>query len=212
MADQSEASAADSEFGRDIDRVVAFSDAVFAIAMTLLALSLRLPSGTTRGNLGSHLVKVLPHAFAYFLSFGVIGLYWLSHHRMFHYIRRLDPTMLRLNLLLLSLVAAMPFPTDVLATEGGTTAAYVLYAGMVAALGLTSTAVWLHASRGGRLIRADTPEVYVRHATARSLVASVVFLASIPVAFIDPYVAAYCWILILPAQAVLARRYGRIWW
>jgi hypothetical protein len=62
------------------------------------------------------------------------------------------------------------------------------------------------------LIRADTPEVYVRHATARSLVASVVFLASIPVAFIDPYVAAYCWILILPAQAVLARRYGRIWW
>jgi uncharacterized membrane protein len=98
-----------------LGRVLALSDGVFAIAMTLLALDLRIPDVSN---------KDLPHALAdnagaylaFLLSFFVISRYWLNHHRMFRHIVRVDGGMMRINLLLLLVVAALPFPTAVLST------------------------------------------------------------------------------------------------
>jgi uncharacterized membrane protein len=92
------------ERGLDVDRLVYFSDAVFAIAMTVLVLSLHLPSvpGQKLGHVLRHLV---PSIWSYFLSFAVIGMFWIAHHRMFHYIRGIDALTLQLNLVLLSLIA-----------------------------------------------------------------------------------------------------------
>jgi hypothetical protein len=128
--------------GNDIDRVVFFSDAVFAIAMTVLALSLHLPARTTDAGVAQALRDTLPSVYTYALSFAVVGLYWLAHHRMFRCIRRFDSTLLVLNLAALGTVAFTPFPTSVLGNHGNTTAAVVFYAATMGLLGGLMTLLW----------------------------------------------------------------------
>ena len=97
-----------------LERLVFFSDAVFAIAITLLVIDLRLPDlgdHVSNQQLSAALGALVPRIFAYALSFWVIGLYWLAHWRRYQYIERVDETLIALNLLLLGLVAFMPFPT-----------------------------------------------------------------------------------------------------
>ncbi len=201
---------AEIEAGRDLDRVVFFSDAVFAIAMTLLALTLSLPAGTTNAEVASALHKSIPSMLTYALSFGVIGIYWLAHHRMFRYIRRLDATLLVLNLASLGAIAFVPFPTSVLGQHGSTTAAVVFYAATMGVVGGLFSAFWIDATHDRRFIAADTPTQFVNHALWRALTVPAVFVASIPIAFIDPHAAKLFWLMIVVVRLVLRRQYGSI--
>src|SRR5919197_2493902 len=97
----------------DVERIAFFSDAVFAIAMTLLVVQLSVPTGPA-GELGHTLRARGSKFFAFGLSFLVIGQYWLAHHRVFRHIRRYDLGLLWLNLLWLLAIAFLPFPTAVL--------------------------------------------------------------------------------------------------
>jgi uncharacterized membrane protein len=199
----------DPEAARDLDRVVFFSDAVFAIAMTVLVLTLRLPAGTADAQVGHALRTELPTVYTYVLSFVVISLYWLAHHRMFRYVRRLDPTLLVLNLAMLGCVAFVPFPTSVLGDHGGTTAAVVFYAATMAILGSVLSGLWFHASRQ-HLIARDTPASFIRHSLWRGLALPVVFAASIPIAFVNPRAAEFFWLTIVIWRVVLRRHYGSL--
>ena len=199
------------ESGRGLDRVVFFSDAVFAIAMTLLALSLRLPSTTKDRDVAQALVDALPSISSYVLSFAIIALYWLAHHRMFRYICRVDAVLLFLNLATLGVVAFVPFPTSVLGDHGNTTAAVVFYAATMVLLGGLASALWGYASHTRRLITADTPTGFVRHSMLRSLVVPAVFAASIPIAFADPNAAEWFWLSIVLVRLALRRQYGSIY-
>jgi uncharacterized membrane protein len=194
-----------------LGRVLALSDGVFAIAMTLLALDLRIPDVSN---------KDLPHALAdnagaylaFLLSFFVISRYWLNHHRMFRHIVRVDGGMMRINLLLLLVVAALPFPTAVLSNHGNTTAGVVLYASSVVAATLLLGALWLWA--GNHSLTAVTmPRRATYDEASVSFVIAVVFLISIPVAFVVPSEAAFVWLLLfLPRQIMLlgAQRVRRL--
>ncbi|MBO0884336.1 MAG: DUF1211 domain-containing protein [Mycobacterium sp.] len=195
------------EGARDLDRVVFFSDAVFAIAMTVLVLTLQLPAGTTDSEVAHALRTALPSVYAYALSFAVISLYWLAHHRMFRYVRRLDPNLLVLNLALLGFVAFVPFPTSVLGDHGGTTAAVVFYASTMAILGSLISALWFYASHE-HLIAAEASPTFIRHSLWRGLAVPVVFAASIPIAFVNPYAAEYFWLTIVIWRVLLRRHYG----
>ena len=124
-----------AEEGRDersLDRLVNFSDAVFAIAITLLALDVRL-SGldmtAIRPPLAPQIIELLPNLFAFALSFVVIGGYWVAHHRLFKYVERYDTRMLWLNLVVLFFIGLLPFPTQVVAEYGDTTLGVQIYAG-----------------------------------------------------------------------------------
>jgi uncharacterized membrane protein len=197
------------EHGLDLDRVVLFSDAVFAIAMTLLALSLHLRAGTTEAGVAHALRSSIPSILVYFLSFAVIGRYWFTHHRYFRLIRRVDSKLLVLNLAMLSLVAFLPFPTQVLGEYGHSRAAVIFYAASVALLGALATALWAYASYAHQLIRADTTDLYVRYWLWRGATVAVVFALSIPVALINARAAEWFWLLLLLASFTLARVYGR---
>jgi len=198
------------ERGLDLDRVAFFSDAVFAIAMTVLVVSLRLPADTTNAGVAAALRKELPSVYAYFLSFAVIGLYWVAHHRHFRLICRIDSTMLLLNLAALSLVAFLPFPTQVLGENTGSRAAVIFYAATVALLGALITGSWAYDCYHHRLIRPDTPDALVRHSLWRGVIVVAVFTLSIPVAFVHPHAAELFWLLIVPGRFVLHRAYGSI--
>jgi uncharacterized membrane protein len=142
----------------DTGRAEAFSDGVFAIAITLLILNVNLPHPGSR--LGHELLRLWPSYVAYAVSFVTIGIMWVNHHTIFRHIERVDRRFLLLNLGLLMLVAFVPFPTHVAAefarSDANRRAAALLYG-----ITLTTTAVffnslWLYASRGGRLLAADT--------------------------------------------------------
>ena len=136
------------EVDAGLDRLVYFSDAVFAIAITLLALDIRLPAGARdapAGDVLARLAAATPHIQSYALSFIVIGLFWLGHHRMFRFVRGYDSVLILLNLLFLMLIAFIPFPTTLI---GGYTSWVVLafYALTLTVAGLLSDAVRLYIS------------------------------------------------------------------
>jgi uncharacterized membrane protein len=137
---------------KGIERISFFSDAVFAISITLLTLDLALPPHTTQANLPAHLRALLPNYEAFAFTFLLIGLRWLTHHVQFRYIQHYDDPLLGLNLALLLVVAFLPFPSRVIAEYPDSRAANTLYIGSMALAGLLSTWLWFHACWIGHLV------------------------------------------------------------
>jgi uncharacterized membrane protein len=193
--------------GESTERIEFFSDAVFAIAMTLLVLDIRVPD--VKGDqVGPALVELIPQIFAYILSFIIIGLQWMSHHRKFRVITGYDGTLVQLNLVLLFFVAFAPFPTSLLAEAPDSLAAVVLYAAVVGAMSLVQYLMWAHARRAGLL--APSVDVGVYRLVSRAiLVTPVVFGISIIIALAGaPLVAMFSWFLMVPASIIANRRWG----
>jgi uncharacterized membrane protein len=180
------------------ERAVAFSDGVFAIAITLLVLGLEVPD-VADDRLAHALSQLGSQAVSYFIGFAVMGLFWLDHHRFFARLRAFDGTLLVLNLAYLSLIALMPFTTGVFGRYGDVAIAVALYAGNVAATSLMSVAMRVFAER--RQLLAPTHE---RRPLWRSLLPAAIFLVSIPVAFVSPRAAPYVWLALLATS--FARR------
>lgn len=184
-----------------LERLVFFSDAVFAIAMTLLVVNLRVPdlSGSVnQQRLANALVADLPRLFAYVLSFFVIGSYWLAHWRRYGMVKRVDDRLVALNLLLLGFVAVIPFPSALLGQYGAQPIAVVIYALVLAAGGLVGTGAWLYAAHR-QLLRSHVSAAEVRMGTLRGLAAPVVMLASLAVLpFAGPGPVELLWLLIVP--------------
>jgi uncharacterized membrane protein len=99
-------------------RIVAFTDGVFAIAITLLVLSLEVPSDLQASALHAFLIDSWPQLFAYFLSFAVIGRFWIGHHHVFSMLQDFDRRLIVLNLAYLSMIVLVPFPTELLGEYG----------------------------------------------------------------------------------------------
>jgi len=190
---------------RDVDRVVAFSDGVFAIAITLLILSIDVPD-VNQDKLGEALGDLGPQVFTYALSFIVVGLYWMAHHRVFRSVVRVDRTLLWINLALLGSVALLPLPTEILGKYGETTLATVVYAASLGLVGSLSVLIWWYINHAELTtpIAADL----VRLGTLRAAIPPAVFLISIPIAFLSPEAAKIFWLAIWPANVYVEKKYG----
>ena len=184
------------------ERLIFFSDAVFAIAITLLVLDVKLPHGPL--PLGQALADTAPKLFAFLLSFMVIGLYWLNHHRLFGRVTGFTPALLRVNLLLLLTVSFLPFPTSVLAEYSPDRVAVIFYALSVGALGLMHFFVALVALRAP-LLRPHVTPAERRLALWRSAMPPLVFGGSVLIALHDPGTAMLAW-LALPVALLLITR------
>jgi uncharacterized membrane protein len=181
-----------------LERMLFFSDAVFAIAITLLALDIRLPTeGATLTNaeLLDALLGIWPKYLSYIISFLVIGGFWIAHHNRFRVISRYDGRLMQLNLLLLMVIAFVPFPTAVLSESGNRTST-LFYALTMIVAGILSTLMWWYALRGNRLVPADLSRAQRRNILLKSLSVPAIFLLSIGIAFIDEDSAKYSWLLI----------------
>jgi len=189
----------------EYDRVLFFSDAIFAIAITLLVLEIRVPGYDN--NPAAEIHHALPHMFSFGISFVVIGLFWMGHHSISRYIAAFDRSLIAINLLFLGTIAFLPYPTGLLSERNSELAwpATVFYAGCIAAAGLAELAIWRYAIARDLLTPEAIPALR-RSVTLRLLIAPVVFLLSIPIAFYSPNVATYCWLAILVANGQLSRR------
>jgi len=141
----------------ETNRLEAFSDGVFAIAITLLVLVF-LDTHINQHDVGGELVGLWPYYLAYVLTFVTIGIIWVNHHALFAYIAYADRTLLFLNIALLIPVVFLPFPTELLAkfvrTDQGTPVA-LLYGLTMVVMALIFNAIWHYATRRHNLLRID---------------------------------------------------------
>jgi fumarate reductase subunit D len=189
------------------DRVLAFSDAVFAIAITLLTLNLEVPPGLHGADLTRALHQVLPAVGAYLLSVVILGQLWLAHHRIFGVIARVDHTVLLRNLVFLGLIAIMPFPVRLLSDYTRRPLAVAIYAAAFIAAMQLQRLLWLDVTRPERrdLLWEPVPDE-VRDGFGRVLLGMlVVFGAAVPVGMFAPGYAALVWAGLIPLRLVVAR-------
>ena len=175
----------------EFSRIVAFSDGVFAIAITLLVLAINVPDHLADERLVDALWGQRADFLAYALSFAVIGRFWLVHHRFFGEVTAFDGRLLALNIFYLAWIALIPFSSEVLGDHGGESAAIVVYA--VNLSGVVLTGLWMQASAHAAGLTAIDVATH-RELRYRSLYIAAVFLASIPVALIAPGVAPFMWL------------------
>jgi uncharacterized membrane protein len=170
-------------------RVEAFSDGVFAIAITLLVLTVAQPR--TYRNLSHELGTQWPSLAAYIVSFAVIGIMWINHHSVFMHLEYVDRGVLYINLLLLMTIAFLPYPTGVLgqalAKGQGTRTAAVVYGIVMAVNAYAWGGLWLYASWHRRLLRGDFPENERATATLLFTFGVLVYTLSVGVAFLNAY-------------------------
>ncbi|MCB8985168.1 MAG: DUF1211 domain-containing protein, partial [Ardenticatenaceae bacterium] len=193
----------DNEMG--LERLVLFSDAVFAIAITLLALEIRLPveaAHLTNQQLQANLLAIWPKYLSFIISFLVIGNFWIAHHRRFSLITRYDNRLLLLNLFFLMAIAFIPFPTSVISENGNRTAT-IFYALTITATGLLSALLWWYATWENRLVDRKMDRRVARRNLLSILTTPIVFLLSIGLTFINPELGKLSWMLTIPAALAL---------
>lgn len=185
-----------------LERLIFFSDAVFAIAITLLTLDIRLPvteGSLTNEELFQSIVAIMPKYLAYIISFLVIGMFWIGHHRKFRLIQKYDGRLIMINLFLLMTIAFIPFPTSLISMYEYRTAT-IFYALVMILAGIFSAAIWWYASYKNRLIDPNLDPRLRREEILRPLLGIGVFILSIGLAFINSDLARISWILIAVTQ------------
>ena len=201
------------EGGIELERIIFFSDAVFAIAITLLVLDVRLPPVEAPVT-GQKLFAALGDSeftsalLSFFVSFMVIGIYWLAHHRYFRFIRSYDHRLMWRNLFFLLTIVFLPVPTSILGKFGDQPVAVSFYALSVALAGCTLTWLWLYAARNPALVEPKLEPRFIDYYAFRALVPSVIFVLSVPLAFFNPFLTELSWLLVPLTRPLLGRFYG----
>ena len=171
------------------ERVNAFSDGVFAIAITLLVLDIKTPSPlkiASDAELAGAILALWPRYAAYIQSFLVIGVYWVAHHALLTYVRRVDRSFLWLNNVFLLCVAFIPFPASLLGTFTAYRAASLTYGTTLVVTGVTLYILWRYASRNNRLLSPDFPVGRRRAITKRILTAPLLYIVAMLASFVEP--------------------------
>ncbi len=199
----------DAEEHANTQRLEAFSDGVFAIAITLLVLEIGVPHVDADQSLPEALRHLWPSYFGYAVSFLTIGVMWINHHAMFKDIDRQNHTLLVLNLLLLLCISFLPFPTAVVAAymrdSDHQFAAALTWGTTLIFIAIVFDALWLYASTGRRLIDPHVSDARLRSRTRRYLPGPLMYGVAIVLAFLSPWISlalygayAVFWLLPMP--------------
>ena len=196
--------------GAAFDRVAYFTDAVFAIAMTLLIVSVEAPQLAGPQDDPSSLLDPLgdlgPQLFSFFLAFLLLGRYWMTHHAFFAVLGRVDRAFIGLNLVYLAFVAFLPFPTELVGKYEHNPVSVAIFAITLAMISGMESVIFRHAHRAGLLAKPMSESSY-RYGMIQSTTPVVMFLLSIPIAFIwSPTAALLSWILSAPIGVLVDRR------
>ncbi len=196
------------ESGTDFERIIFFSDAVFAIAITLLVLEIRIPeieSETLARDLPNAILGLIPRFIVYAFSFLIVAHYWVAHHRLFRFIRRYDASFIWLNILFLLCVAFLPVPSAVVSRYLDQPAAVTFASICLTITSLMATILWIYASNRHRLIDTNLDPDLNHRLHIRGWFSVIVFGIASIVAFANANLA----VLLLIAFFVLSSLLGR---
>lgn len=194
----------------DEDRVVAFSDAVFAFAATLLVLKIDLPQGVQPEvfqNFSSLVLQLLPSYTVNIISFLVIGYYWLNHHAIFALIKKFNGTLVWFNMVFLIFISFLPFPVDLHGDYPTVPVVVVFYSASLAIVGYLQAGIWWYASMR-HLISSDLTKRERNYYLAQNLIAPVVFTLSIPLVLVHPLLAQVSWLFIIVGIVLVKKFLG----
>ncbi len=179
------------------ERITALSDGVFAIAITLLVFGLSIPDQLPQGGMLAFITQLIPGFGSTIVAFIVLGVYWVGHHNMFKHIQRHDRVLMWLNILFLLFIAMMPFFAGLVGRYADEPIALALYAAWLMFTGLVLDLIWWYASRDLRLVdpAIDPDLVYFVH--RRVLIAPLLYLISVGVAFISPLITKLIFVAII---------------
>jgi uncharacterized membrane protein len=178
-------------------RLEAFSDGVFAVVITILALELKIPEIEIDGHLNHHLIESLsklgPVFFSYFFSFAIIAMYWVSHHAFYaFYVKVVDRWLNLINLLYLSVLCVIPFSAHLLGTYFNSPIAVIIYGVNVTALSAVTLLQFLYLIRSKNLEKNTIDARTQKQGLLRVLLTPLFSVIGILVSFINPYLALFC--------------------
>lgn len=171
-------------------RIETLADGIFAVAMTLLVVNLHIPESIRLTDMQLHVVLInQAHKFSnYLISFLLTAVFWISHHRQHHFIKRTDYVHLWINIFILMFVVLVPFSTSLVGDYGGTKTAEAFFAVNMIIIALLFLVNWLYATKNYRLIESDTSYEIIKDVTRRiSLFIAVSVLALILSFFVPPW-------------------------
>jgi uncharacterized membrane protein len=183
----------------ELSRVISLSDGVFAFAMTLLIVSVDVPKITdaeAKDHLYRHIFDLWPQILSYLIGFLVIGSLWSAHRRIYARVRDYDDRLIKLNVVLLMLIAFLPFATGVLGEYGNIPSSTILYSLILASIAMVFILILDHLDRNRALLTRDGAGIDFGRAKLRHLVTAGIFLLSVLAALVLPGYAQIWWILL----------------
>lgn len=201
-----------AEVSEQTSRLEAFSDGIFAIAMTLLVLEIRLPENIALGTLGSALLHLWRSYLAFLTSFATIGVMWVNHHRVFNLIRRTDQGVLALNLLLMLGISFLPFPTLVVARQinlrDASTAA-IFFNATLTGIAFAWGFLWRYAARRSHLLDEAVDHASVHGISRQYLFGPLYYIVAGVVAIFSPLTSVLIDLLLAIFFALPVRLFHR---
>src|SRR5215831_20782631 len=196
-----------------LEHVISFSDAVFAFSITFMAILIQIPNMTLNNAIQqevvSALLKLRPQLETYALSFMIVGVFWISYHRVFNHIRISHSILIWLNLLFLFFVTLISFATALDLRYGRFHSVFIIYTSILTITSSILVIIWLHASKQN-LLDKSVSKIQSKLMLYDLLIPTGIFMISIGVSFIDIRVAQYFWILIFVVKIIARKRFAKI--
>jgi uncharacterized membrane protein len=193
-----------------LEHVISFSDAVFAFAITLMAISIdipNLPTNLTQSQLVDKLYEMYPQVESYLISFAVIAIFWVSYHQVFNHIMGSPIQIVYLNLLFLMLITLLSLSTSLVINYGSFQIPYIVYCTIVIMTSSLLAVIWWYATRDRKLINKNINPLFVKGVMVNLLSLPAVFSLSIFVSFMDLNIAQYIWLGIVPLSFIIRKKY-----
>ncbi|MEO6540133.1 MAG: TMEM175 family protein [Ferruginibacter sp.] len=198
-----------------LERLILFSDAVFAIAITLLVIELKVPeiekSVLTEGKLLDALEHLIPKFFGFVISFMFIGIYWSVHHRLFGYVVNYTPKLLRLNMFFLFAVALMPFSTAFYSeyVMKHVITPVIFYTANIILLGFFNLLMWRHISNPKNKLSEGLSQSDAKYYSIRAVIVPVMFTLFAFVYLVNPWIASWMPITIPLVMRIIKKQHDK---
>jgi uncharacterized membrane protein len=193
-----------------IEHVISFSDAVFAFAITLMALTIdipELPLNLSQSDLLHKLDDIYPQFEDYIISFAVIAMFWISYHQVFNHIKGSHISMVYLNLLFLLLITLLSLATSFVTNYASYQIPYIIYCILVIMTSSLLMLIWWYATRDHRLVDKGMHPLFIKGTFLGLLSIPIIFGVSIIISFINLDVAQYFWLGIIPINILIRYKY-----
>lgn len=193
-----------------VAHVISFSDAVFAFAITLMALSIDIPDlplDLSQRELLERLYDLYPQFEDYIISFAVIAIFWISYHQVFNHIKGSHISIVYLNLLFLLLITLLSLTTSIVTNYASYQIPYIIYCMVVIMTSSLLVLIWWYATTQHRLVDKDLNLLFIKGTLFGLLSIPIVFVISIAISFIDLDVAQYFWLAIIPVNILIRYKY-----
>ncbi len=194
------------------NRLETFVDAIFAIAMTILVIDLKVPELTAdiaHSQLGPKLMELFPNFIAYFISFIMLGVYWIGHYNVAKVLRRDDRTLLWLNIGYLAVVVLVPFSTALLSRYGTEQIAHIVYGINLMLIGAFAYLQWDHVTKN-KMVDSRTPEVLIKSVKQRIMAVPAICTLAIVVSYFNTTLSLLVY-LVIPIYAILPNPVDEFW-